>query len=86
MISGIPVRVSRISGENISLRWHYPHQVTGRNNYSLLSAGFLPAPLLFKKTEKGLAHHLSTADYKQSVMTIQLQSACKISPVQRCMQ
>ena len=30
----------------ISLRWHYPNQVSGRNILSFLSAGWLPAPLL----------------------------------------
>ena len=28
----------------ISLRWHYPNQVVGRNEYSFLSADFLSAP------------------------------------------
>ncbi len=47
---GIPL-VSAI----ISLRWHYPNQVPGRNSNSFLSAGCMPAPHYFFMTQPQLS-------------------------------
>ena len=35
----------RKHGMNISLRWHYPNQVTGNGDNSRVSACFVQAPL-----------------------------------------